>query len=94
MQNTLEQIKEVINTLASWRVAGDGTSLMIILASFADWLPSVAALLSITWLLIRIYETDTLQQLLYRRKHELIVTLPPSEVYPPSPPSNTKSLEK
>jgi hypothetical protein len=43
--------------------AGDLVSLGVVFATIADWLPSVAALLTIVWTLIRIWETRTVQRL-------------------------------
>ena len=36
-------------------VAGDVLSLSIIVSTLADWLPSIAAIISIVWGLVRIY---------------------------------------
>ena len=49
------------------RIAGDVLSLSIIVSTLADWLPSIAAIISIVWGLLRIYETRTVQRLLRRR---------------------------
>lgn len=49
---------------------GDGTSIGILLATWAEVLPHVAAALTIVWTLIRIWETDTVKELraqLFRR---------------------------
>ena len=40
----------------------DAISIGGILATLAGWLPAIAALLSIVWTLIRIYETKTVQK--------------------------------
>ena len=50
----------------STKQAGDLLSLGVVLATIADWLPSVAALLTIVWTLIRIWETRTVQKLVGR----------------------------
>jgi hypothetical protein len=42
----------------------DGLSLLTVLGTLIDWLPAVAALLSIIWTLLRIYESKTVQKLL------------------------------
>ena len=47
----------------STKQAGDVLSLGVALATIADWLPSVAALLTIVWTAIRIWETSTVQRL-------------------------------
>jgi hypothetical protein len=39
----------------------DGLSVAAAVASLAAWLPPVAALLSIIWTVIRIFETSTVQ---------------------------------
>lgn len=39
----------------------DGLSVAAAVASFVAWLPPLAALLSIVWTLIRIFETATVQ---------------------------------
>lgn len=45
---------------------GDAISAGLAVATLADWLPAVAALLSIVWTVIRIFETRTVQSLLGR----------------------------
>ena len=47
----------------STKHTGDLLSLGVVLATIADWLPSVAALLTIVWTAIRIWETRTVQRL-------------------------------
>lgn len=46
----------------------DGLSLATAVATLAQWLPSIAAVASIVWSLIRIYETRTVQRWLGREK--------------------------
>ena len=46
------------------KMAGDLLSIATLLGSLASFLPAVAALLTIIWTLIRIYETDTVQKFL------------------------------
>jgi hypothetical protein len=41
---------------------GDALSLSVVVGTIAAWLPAMAALLSIVWTLIRIYETSTFQK--------------------------------
>ena len=55
-QQHTEQVKHVID------VAAVGTTLSAIIG----WLPAIAALISIIWGLIRIYETQTVQKLIER----------------------------
>lgn len=42
----------------------DGLSIVTVLGTLVDMLPSIAALFTIVWTVIRIYETDTIQKLL------------------------------
>lgn len=46
----------------------DALSLSTVVATVAGWLPAVAALLSIIWTGIRIYETKTVTNWLNRKK--------------------------
>jgi hypothetical protein len=48
----------------------DGLSLITVLGTLMDWLPAVAALLSIVWTGIRIYETGTVQGWINRAKRK------------------------
>jgi hypothetical protein len=57
VQDNVEQVKSV----------GDAVSIAGVVATLAGWLPAVAALLSIVWTGIRIYETETVQRLLKRK---------------------------
>lgn len=47
--------------------AVDGAAVGTMLATLVGWLPSIAAIFTIIWTAIRIYETDTVQRLLGRR---------------------------
>lgn len=49
---------------------GDALSLATVVGTLADALPAIAALISIVWGLIRIYETATVQKLLGRHKND------------------------
>ena len=42
----------------------DGLSLVTVIGTLMEMLPSVSALLSIVWIGIRIYETETVQKML------------------------------
>jgi hypothetical protein len=44
------------------KMAGDVLSIATLLGSLASILPAVAAILTIVWTAIRIYETDTVQK--------------------------------
>lgn len=45
----------------------DAVSVGTVLLSLSAWLPPIAALISIIWGCIRIYETDTVQSLMGRK---------------------------
>ena len=40
----------------------DASSIVVIAGTLIDWLPAVAALASLIWSVIRIYETETFQR--------------------------------
>lgn len=64
-----ERVVEVIANLDEpTKHLFDGISLGTIVATFLGWLPHVATLLSIVWVAIRIWETDTVQRLARRKK--------------------------
>ena len=46
----------------------DFTSISVVLGSLAQLLPAIAAVLSIVWTAIRIYETETVQRWVNKRK--------------------------
>jgi hypothetical protein len=45
----------------------DGVSVITVIGTLADVLPAVAALFTIVWTAIRIWETDTMQKLLGKK---------------------------
>ena len=45
----------------------DAVSVGVTIATIAQWLPAVAALFTIAWTAIRIYETRTVQRVLGKR---------------------------
>lgn len=51
-----------------FRLLLDGLSIVTVVGTLVDMLPSVAALFTIIWTGIRIWETDTVQGLLGRKK--------------------------
>jgi hypothetical protein len=51
-----------MNGHESLKHLGDALSLSVVVATIASWLPSIAALVSIVWGCIRIYETKTVQR--------------------------------
>jgi hypothetical protein len=52
------------------KVTGDILSVATVLGTLAQWLPAVAALFTVVWTVIRIYETKTVQGLLSKTKKE------------------------
>lgn len=50
------------------RLIIDGLSVVTVVGTLVDMLPSIAALFTIIWTGIRIWETDTIQGLLGRKK--------------------------
>lgn len=61
MQQTTQQV--VVRTV---NAVGDTASIGTVIATFAGWLPSMAALFTILWTSIRIWETKTVQRWLGR----------------------------
>ena len=47
---------------------GDAVSILTVVGTLAELLPAIAAILTIMWTAIRIWETDTVQCMLGRRK--------------------------
>ena len=47
---------------------GDAVSIVTVVGTLAQVLPSIAAIFTIVWTSIRIYETDTIQKLLGKVK--------------------------
>jgi hypothetical protein len=50
------------------KIAGDIVSVTTVIGTLAGLLPSIAALFTIVWTAIRIYETETIQSLLRKMK--------------------------
>jgi hypothetical protein len=48
----------------------DGASLLTVIGTLVEFLPAVSAALSIVWVAIRIWETDTVQKLAHRKKDD------------------------
>jgi hypothetical protein len=46
----------------------DGASILTVIGTLVEFLPAVSALLSIVWVAIRIYETETVKRLMGRKK--------------------------
>jgi len=51
------------------KAIGDVLSVTTVVATLAAWLPPVAALFTIVWTLIRIWETKTVQGWITKRKN-------------------------
>ena len=49
------------------KAAGDVAAISVTVGTVAGILPAIAALLTIVWTALRIYETDTVQRLLGRK---------------------------
>jgi hypothetical protein len=49
---------------------GDAVSIVTVVGTLAQVLPSIAAIFTIVWTSIRIYETETIQKLLGKKKVE------------------------
>lgn len=52
------------------RTGLDALSVLTVVGTLIDMLPSIAAVVTIVWTSIRIYETDTIQKLLNRKKND------------------------
>ena len=62
-------MKDVVNHMSdSSKHLVDVLSVATVLGTLADMLPSIAALFTIVWTAIRIYETDTVQSLLGKKE--------------------------
>ena len=58
-----QETQEVVKTV------GDAVSVFTVVGTLIDMLPSVAALFTIVWTGIRIYETDTVKDIISRWKN-------------------------
>jgi len=50
------------------KATGDALSIVTVIGTLADILPAIAALLTIVWTCFRIYELDTIQKWLGKKK--------------------------
>ena len=48
----------------------DGASILTVIGTLVEFLPAVSAVLSIIWVAIRIWETETVQKLVNRKKDD------------------------
>ena len=53
------------------KVIADASSIVVIAGTLIDWLPAVAALASLVWTTIRIYETETFQRWIKKCRKQL-----------------------
>lgn len=53
------------------KTVGDVVAASVTVGAIASWLPAVSTVLTIVWVLIRIYETKTVQKWLHRGAQEL-----------------------
>lgn len=56
-----------LHEIEQLKTIGDVTAISVMLGSMTDMLPAVAAIVTIVWSGIRIYETQTIQRLLGNR---------------------------
>ena len=57
-----QESQEIVKTV------GDAVSVFTVVGTLIDMLPSIAALITIVWTSIRIYETDTVKDIISRWK--------------------------
>lgn len=50
------------------KATGDAVSIVTVIGTLAQVLPAIAALLTIIWTALRIYETETVQKLLGKKQ--------------------------
>jgi len=60
----------LINMDESVKHIVDGVSIVATVGTLIEMLPAIAALFTIVWTAIRIFETDTVQRMLGRKKAE------------------------
>jgi len=51
------------------KATGDVAAVGVTVATVLSWLPAAAAILTIVWTAVRIYETDTVQKIIKNREH-------------------------
>jgi hypothetical protein len=52
------------------KAVGDAVSVVTVIGTLAQWLPAIAALFTIIWTGFRIYETDTVQGWIGKKKDD------------------------
>jgi hypothetical protein len=58
-----------INVSESTKHVVDAASMLTVLGTLVNFLPAVAAVFTIVWTLIRIWETETVQKLFRKKEH-------------------------
>lgn len=61
-------IKSILDNPEAVKHTGDAAAITVTLGTLLDFLPALAAVFTIVWTGIRIYETSTVQRLLKRKK--------------------------
>ena len=51
------------------KATGDVAAVGVTVATVLSWLPAAAAILTIVWTAVRLYETDTVQKIIKNREH-------------------------
>lgn len=59
-----------MQTSEQLKTAGDVLSLSLVGATLAAWLPPLAALASLIWALIRIFESNTVRELMGKKPYD------------------------
>jgi hypothetical protein len=52
------------------KAVGDAISILTVVGTLAELLPAIAAILTIIWTVIRIWETDTMQRMFNRKANK------------------------
>lgn len=52
------------------KAVGDAISILTVVGTLAELLPAIAAVLTIIWTAIRIWETDTMQRMFNRKANK------------------------
>lgn len=55
---------------AQVKAVGDAISILTVVGTLAELLPAIAAILTIIWTVIRIWETDTMQRMFNRKANK------------------------
>lgn len=67
--NEARQVRDDLhNVVEKFSEPGDAAAYLVILAAISDLMPAIAAFLSVVWMLIRIWESDTVRGLTGRAK--------------------------